>query len=495
MGGRLANSAILLTVFAILPFLSLAAAATPQGGGAQQADCFPETFLCDLHGDCCSKVCVPDAAGDKRCADCAHEGQPGGPVGKCCDDLVVGAGGICEKQPPAAAGNWYDSLYLWVALAVLLSSAVIGLGYMAAKLFEVQLLEAWAKIELAELMASITIAVLCVAMIASVDTAAQFIVGEPTGNVGDIVRADFLHDEVFNDGKKAYMALAKAYFHTAKVASYAYTAGVSIAILSFSYSEAPASGLSALVADMGQGLDSIASFMMLAAAQAAFLKFFTAAAAVLLPVAIFLRSFTLTRKVGGMLLAAVIAASVVYPASFLLSREIYDDYRADVTNLAGKLATDFPETPNPPTTDIICNPFMQIFVQSPLGIIGIGGETGWFITICIPLCAIALVGAPACLATCREVINILFYIIKAVFPIFVYFYSILPYAQNLQNVGATVDKYYDPTYSIALPMVAKYSVLSLIVFLIPVIITLSTFRGLAATFGGEAQLYGLSKLV
>jgi len=38
-------------------------------------------------------------------------------------------------------------------------------------------------------------------------------------------------------------------------------------------------------------------------------------------------------------------------------------------------------------------------------------------------------------------------------------------------------------------------VLSIVVFLIPIIMTITLVRNLAITFGGEPQLYGLSKLV
>ena len=386
-----------------------------------------------------------------------------------------------------AAGNWYDTLPVWMGISLTISAIVIGLAYMVARLFQVQVLEAWVKIELSELAASAFIAVFCIALIATVNTSAQFLGGQQNGDIVDLARTGYLNNSVYSDGSKIYAALGTAYFNVAKSASYAYTAGLSLGVASFSYSQSPASGLFPLASELGQAMDSVSTFMLLAVAQASFLLFFKNAAAIMLPVGIFLRSFSFTRKIGGVVLAGVIATSVIYPASFMVSREVYDTFSSEMVSSIPAALNELPAVENPPSTGVVCNPYMQMFVQSP--VILVGGETGWYITICVPLSWI-----PGFSEVCKQVINILFLVVKALFPIVMYCTVLMPFANKLASPDLAAD-YYNPLYDHMLPAVTKYAVLSTISFLIPIIITMTMVRNLAITFGGEPQLYGLSKLV
>ncbi|MCX6769495.1 MAG: hypothetical protein NT051_02325 [Candidatus Micrarchaeota archaeon] len=398
----------------------------------------------------------------------------------------------------AATGNWYDSLYVWLAVAVAISSTVIGLAYMVAKLFELQVLEAWSKIELSELMTSIVIAVFCVGLIASVNSAAQFLTGQHgTGQQGDVsaIAQNFLNNSVYADGKTIYSALGEAYFRVAKISSFSYTAGLSISVASASYSESPAGGLFALGTEISQGMDSVANFMLLAASQAAFLIFFSNAATIMLPVGIFLRSFSFTRKIGAVVLAGVIASSVIYPASFLISQDVYKTFRSEMMNDANQLVANLPALRNPPSTELICNPWQQAIVQSPVPLVG--GEIGWYLITCPVACAASAIGGGfgACMESCKQIVALIFTILKAVMPIIDYGASIAPYRFGTITIGNLMTNYFEPVYAYALPTVTKYAILSIVTFLIPLIFTMSMLRSLAVAFGGEPQLYGLSKLV
>ena len=395
------------------------------------------------------------------------------------------------------ATTWYDSsLYIWVGLSILIASAFIGLAYMVAKALELQVLEAWVKLEVNELIAGMVIAVFCVALLASVNGAAQFLSGDTSSSPTVICTAqNFLKDTLYDDGKYLYTQLANAYFPMARIASYSYTTGLSVSVVSFGLSQSPAGGLSYLVSAVGQAMDSVANFMLLAASEYSFLSFFNTATVIMLPVGIFLRSFSLTRKIGGVVLAGVITVAVIYPVGVLLAKEIYQYFRLDMINDASLILVR--SAPNPPTVNLVCSPFMQIFVASPLPFVG--GETGWYLTIGIPLCtALAAVsfgaGFQPCMELVKKIVQIIFIIIKALFPILTFFLVFLPFSGNLQPNQLLID-YYDPIQQHALPAVAKFSVLSLLVFLIPIIVTIVMLRNLTLTFGGEPQLYGLSKLV
>jgi len=410
-----------------------------------------------------------------------------------CTDGVCG--GVAAT---GASGNWYDNIYVWTALAVIMAATFLGLAYMAAKAFEVQVLEAWVRIELGELMKSMVIAVFCIALIASTNTAAQFLTGES----GDMIAASQTSLKMmYADAQALYMKLAVAYFNLAKVASYSYMAGTSAAgYFTISYNQAPGSGLSPLVMELGQALDAVATYMLLAATQAAFLQFFATASVVLLPIGIFLRSFSFTRRLGGTLLAATIGASVIFPTSVLLSGEVYKTFQPDIKNGTANVVVKDAE--NPPMASVVCNEYMKMFVNSPIPIIG--GEIGWWLIICLPVCT-ALNAIPVnavnpaffltCFqVTCKEVINIVFMIIKSVFPIILWA-IVFAGLETATKKDALMNDYFQPILDYGLPTVAKFTVISLVTFLIPIIITLSLLRALSTAFGGEVQLYGLSKLV
>ena len=362
---------------------------------------------------------------------------------------------------------------------------------MAAKMLELQLLDAWVKIELSELVTAILIAVFCIALIATVNAAAQFLSGE-NGDVVSLARG-FLKGTLYADGKLLYNKIAIVYFELARTASFSYTAGTSIEIASISMSESPGAGLSGLVSEVGQGMDSVSNFMLLAAAQSAFLLFFQTASIVMLPVGIFLRCFSLTRKTGAVVLAAVIASAVIYPAAVLLAGEVYKPLslgNGGLLNKINKIGVTGSE--NPPLTKVICDPLVQRFVQSPIPFLG--GEMGWWITICSIPCAFATVGWAACMQSCQPWIFTAFYIAKATFPIIGYF-ILHGFSSKFGDVQAMTDRFYDPIVNNALPAVSEYAILSIVVFLIPVIISIVMLRNFAIIFGGEPQLYGISKLV
>jgi len=384
-----------------------------------------------------------------------------------------------------------------MGLAVATAAAFLGLAYMASKLFGLQVLEAWVKVELGELLKSIVIAVFCIALIATVNQASQFLAGE-SGTASVVANAQASMRMLYDDAHSLYMNLAGVYFNVAKIAGYSYTAGTSMLVfVTISYSSSPGAGLSPLLAEVGAALDAVASYMMLASAQAAFLQFFATAAVVMLPVGIFLRTFSFTRRLGGTLLAATIAASVIYPSSIQLSSEIYKTFQPDLQASTRNVAV--PEAGNPPMSSVVCSQVMKEFVQSPIPLIG--GENGWHIVVCLPLCAIlsALdpsgVTAATCFPyTCKYIIKIIFAVVKAIFPIIMYA-SVFSTMDIGTQPAALLNNYFTPISDYALPAVAKFTVISLFTFLIPIIITLALLRALAISFGGEPQLYGLSKLV
>ena len=170
----------------------------------------------------------------------------------------------------------------------------------------------------------------------------------------------------------------------------------------------------------------------------------------------------------------------------MVSREIYDNYRPAMRSAFAGISV--PDPGNPPLTGVVCSPAMQTFLMSPLPFVG--GEMGWFMLTCL-----AVGWIPGMQFFCSNVffniLQISFEIIKTTFGAIVGLTVLLPYAGHLADFsGNVIPNYYTPLQQFAMPSIVQYSVLSLVVFLVPVIIAVTLLRNFALLFGGEPQTTG-----
>lgn len=377
------------------------------------------------------------------------------------------------------ASNWYDSVYVWLGIAIIMASAVLGLAYMLGSLLEVQILSAWVKVELKELVNTAVFAVFCIGLIASVDLASSWLTGTNNGAID--AAKNFLKNELYEDGRALYHKAVETYFNVAKLSGYSYTASSSLYILSIGFSIAPYSGISPLVAQLGQATDTAVSFMLLVASQWSFVTFFESASLILLPVGIFLRAFGVTRKLGALLMGSTIAVGVIYPASILVSKEIYQNFKDDLKNTISQI--NVPPPPKYPLNSIVCNQIVSHVIESPLAPV-LGGEEGWSFLACLAF--------PLLCAALHTIITIAFILARAGFSIAISLYLM---SSGKWGYDTIQSNYVNNIHDYLLPAVAKFSVLSIVTFLIPIIITIVMVRQLVLLFGGEPQLYGLSKII
>jgi hypothetical protein len=73
------------------------------------------------------------------------------PVGNTCTANTDCCSINCQSNRCEAPRPWFEGIYLWVGLAVMISAGFIGLAYMAAQLFRISMMDAWVKIEIQEL--------------------------------------------------------------------------------------------------------------------------------------------------------------------------------------------------------------------------------------------------------------------------------------------------------------------------------------------------------
>lgn len=391
------------------------------------------------------------------------------------------------------------TLYAFLVMAVVLSAAFIGMAYMVSQLFNAPALGAWVKIEVQELAMSAMIVVFLVAMVATVNSAVRF----ATGSNDAYSAAIGYLDEVRDLGLVLHQKLVEVGFWVNMAVGFSYSTAVSVTPIKVggNWSSAPASGMGGLAGAVGNAVDSVALMALLVGAQKVFLVFFMSIVAIVMPLGVVLRTFPLTRRIGALLLGAGVGIAVVYPTALVLSKEIYENYAAQIEGRIDNAAKGVPHLGAPPASDVMCNPKVQ-FVASGFGL----GEIGWWLAICSVSCPISAAiqcagtgpGYGACFAakfaycfnySCREATDKWYSIGTSAFAVGMGEIS----REYISDADAA--EYFNAINEHALPAATEYIVLMLVLFLLPLIFTIVLVRNFISLFGGESQLYGLFKLV
>ena len=383
------------------------------------------------------------------------------------------------------------TLYAFLAMAVVVSAAFIGLAYMLSQLLDVPALSAWVKIEVQELVISAVIVVFLVAMVASINTAVQFTTGDASAY--DAAK-NYLNDSG-NMGIALHEEIVEAGFWVNVAGGFSYSSAVSITPIKVggNWGSAPMSGLGGLVGALGNAADSVALTVLLVSAQKAFLVFFMSIAAIMMPLGVVMRTFPLTRKLGALFLGAGAGAAIAYPTALVVAKEVYGNYSEALGEKVSNAAIGIPHLDNPPASKLMCNPKVQFFTS------GFGaGELGWWVAICTPVCAVACTSSNvayfACFAEC-------------------FMHTCRVPTEKWYSVGASAvamgmgiaaksyirefdaREYFEPVNARMLPAATEYIVLMVVLFLLPLIFALVLTRNFIVIFGGESQLYGLFRLV
>lgn len=361
--------------------------------------------------------------------------------------------------------------------AIMISVAIIGLVHMLAQFLRIPALDAWTKVELAELAISVILVVLIAAAAAGADAFVGIIAGQPGAGYDSLLDAanNYL-DVMRGDLQAEYVHSARVLYDLNKAAGFTYSMSLSAYFVSGTSSIAPRSGLGPLVVGMMGAMGSLANTALLIEAQRMFLEFFTIVIPrFLLPAAVVLRTFSFTRKLGSTLIAVSIGGWLVFPAATIFSGEIYQQVK-DNSGAWPDLGWSVPDI-GEPAPDAICT----LWVQAPLQRFVMVGEQKWADLICTgtgpfaPFCRVA-------------VIALYLGIIGG---------ATLAFSQHLRSYvgGYEVSEFFNPLFSQGLPAISGLVVFDLALAIATMLITLSSIRSISGAIGGEVQLYGLTKII
>lgn len=390
--------------------------------------------------------------------------------------LVAGVASAQATEPGASP------YMILVPGAIMVTISVISIAYIIAKAFSLPALEAWTKIEMQEALISALVLLIVLATVTSSNEIVSVMTGIPdymTAAQGTLSYQQEVMRDIFTE-------LMELNHYIAKIAGFSYSQSAGALIVSAYWSRVPMGGLSALSLPMATAMDQLSLAMLTTSAQKLFLQFFAfVVPTFMLPLALVLRTFPLTRKIGAALIAVAVGLYIIFPFSVILGGAIYNSVRtapgSDISDAKiGEIAVaSTMDIGDPPFSDMICSKTMAVFTSI--------GELGWGLLICIPL-MIASLGIINW-GMCYPIVQLVYLVAVSTFP--------LGFTSALQGYTSRVDWHvlYNSLYNNALPATSLSLMLSLVLFLLAVIMTVSATRAIAVALGGEGQLYGLSKLV
>lgn len=366
-----------------------------------------------------------------------------------------------------------EGLYGVLALAVIVSAAFIALAYMLSQFLSVPALAAWVRIEVQELAISAIIVVFLVGMMATINVAVSFISGEE-GYFG--AAGDYL-DSIAQSGQQLHYKLLRVGFLVNIAAGFSYSTSVAITPIPVggNWGSAPMSGLGGLAGAVGNAVDSVGLTMLLLVSQKVFLVFFVAAAAVVMPLGVVLRTFPMSRRVGALLLAAGVSTAVVYPTALVVSGVVYNAYAPELSQKISNADKDVPNIGRPPASNVMCNPIVQLAISA----FGLGDLFYKLLCWLFPPTAVL----------CEKGVTVWYSVVSSGVGFG------MGMASNAYIGKVNAAEFVNPINENSLPAATEYVVIALVLSLLPIIATVIMVKNFASLFGGESQLYGLFRLV
>ncbi|MFA6036429.1 MAG: hypothetical protein WC759_05770, partial [Candidatus Micrarchaeia archaeon] len=279
-------------------------------------------------------------------------------------------------------------------IALFTSFMLVSIGYILSKGFHLPKLEAWARSEYREVLISALIIAGLVFSIGIIDMVNSQFSPAYSSEPSPVCQAAYAPGTTFytactyfehsSDGMlDLYYTLLIADRYIAKLSSFYYNIAVPLWLATATVSQSPKGGVSILSTMIAVGLDTISTSVFLQMAQKVLLQFFFENSfRWLLPAGIILRTFGLSRKLGGTLIAIAIGTYVVFPLAAVFASHVYASIAINPIIILPTEPPDLQDT-------MICNPFVNHFMK-------LGSVAWWFIWFSGP-CSAATYGWWACM--------------------------------------------------------------------------------------------------
>ena len=281
---------------------------------------------------------------------------------------------VQAQERPGLLGSIAKDWQIYTVAVLLLMAALVALAYAIANSFSLPDLKAWADVELGEIFASALILIFIIAAISFIDVSVAGTIGPSFPS--SCAKPGFCPANIASDYLASYIHAANSAYKITMInsidAANDAMAGSTVGIqdliygyLTYRFRDNPQEMIRVEMYD--QVLQNLAAVLNALLAQKFMLQFMTFSVA---PIAIFLgivlRSFFLTRKMGGLLLAFGLGFLVIYPLTYALAW-----YTLDAAIYGAQKGPSGKLTPCPE----VCLPFSKVVDLSKTPLVEVPMET------------------------------------------------------------------------------------------------------------------------
>jgi hypothetical protein len=209
-------------------------------------------------------------------------------------------------------GAWYEITFVVIAMVM----AIISIAYMIGIGFQLPKLQAWAKDELFQALASALIAVLILTFASTLELSMKSIIGtDPFTATTDYINSLIASLAGF------FIAVVTTDSVFALLQTMAFNAMPS----QMGFTISPFVGLTTLTAMLSLTMEGILGGMSIMLGQLSFVSFIQDKLIVLLPIGVALRSFPWSRSAGGAIVAIFIGFYIFYPFLWTFNSMLYNE--------------------------------------------------------------------------------------------------------------------------------------------------------------------------
>lgn len=376
-----------------------------------------------------------------------------------------------------------------VPLGLGIGAGLMAVLYMAARLFQLEGLKAWVRLELGEL----AVSAILVAIVVSAYNLQTPLIDALSGSQNP---AWTIHNGLEKPLEASLESLARTMMRLTKVISYNFNYQTSFYLFASTSSSSPSAGAGVLLTEVMGGADTTSMTLLLTRGVRVGWQFLSFAAFFfLMPIGLILRFIPPTRRLAGTLLGISLALNLVFPVAIAWSVGLGSwmvDFQAPMVEVENRQM--------PAVAGAICSETMsgmytagEVVAPLMLSIIPCLPALLW------PGAFVACVGKPGTPATSDPTATGLSGLLSTLWAIAQIFFSIagsliLQTSDLAISPGVAVE-YYNVLMDKILPVVLARNLATLLVMVMAIAPTVVLARNFAQVLGGEGQFYGLAKLV
>ena len=371
--------------------------------------------------------------------------------------------------------TFLDDLQFALPTVILIMVILLSLVFMLSRTLSMPQLQAWVKTEIRELIIAAILFIAIYGLFSGINP----LVYTLTGEEDYYQAAKSVSQDMLFRGTEAYKDVMEANHYLGIISGFYATTSLSLWYAGVTSSGSPYAGFSIFMTPLSMAAQGLTNVVYIYSAISLFLDFFLDVGIKLLPLAFIFRFIPFTRKAGTTLIALVIGASILFPASVVFVGMFHDTIEIETPHLSKKALSDFKG--DLPTLDTLCKePILRILFV-------LLGELVMTLVICLPLAAFGLY------EPCEKWMTLL------VYPLLVFIYQ-LCYSLAIGGFiwGLWPESSVSAIHNSLIDFMVQVNNLVVVTYIDVILIGIITYIGtksISSALGGEYLLPAVQKLI